>query len=134
MWSLILEKLNAMNSACHFFSHLLFGFSTWRNETMKNSLGWQFLKIPHCRILFFENHDDHCFLWDLGLWILTIWPSHSYTLVYCRPIHLNSIELQSTNNDPYIPPKRLILPLQLLYPYSPCGHFDWNFFYKLWGW
>jgi hypothetical protein len=45
---------------------------------------------------------------------LTMQPSHSYALAYCRPIHLISIEFQNIDNDPGSPPKKLFLPLQLL--------------------
>jgi hypothetical protein len=41
-------------------------------------------------------------------------PSHYYTLTYCRPFHLISIEFQNINNDQGNPPKKLLLPLRLL--------------------
>jgi hypothetical protein len=52
-------------------------------------------RYPLVEIILYENQDDICFLWDLGLWILTIQPSHSYTLAYCKPFHLISIEFQN---------------------------------------
>jgi hypothetical protein len=82
-------------------------------------------------IIFYENQDGICFLWDLGLWILTIQPSHSYTLAYCRPIYLISIEFQNIENNQGSLPKKHFLPLQLLSSCNPWGHFDWDFFYKL---
>jgi hypothetical protein len=54
---------------------------------------------PLVEIIFYENQDGICFLWDLGLWILTIQPFHSYTLAYCRPIHLISIEFQNIEKN-----------------------------------
>jgi hypothetical protein len=42
----------------------------------------------------------------LGFEILTIQPFHSYTLAYCRPIHLISIEFQNIDNDLGYPPKK----------------------------
>jgi hypothetical protein len=36
---------------------------------------------------------------------LTIQPSHFYTLAYCGPIHLISIEVQNIHNDPGSAPK-----------------------------
>jgi hypothetical protein len=58
-------------------------------------------------IIFHENQDGICFLWDLELWILTIQPSHSCTLAYCRPIHLISIEFQNIDNNLDFPPNFL---------------------------
>jgi hypothetical protein len=40
----------------------------------------KFLKVPLVKIIFYENQDGISFLWDLGLWILTIQPFYSYTL------------------------------------------------------
>jgi hypothetical protein len=56
-------------------------------------------KVPLVEVIFYENQDGNCFLWDLGFWILTIQPSHSYTLAYYRPFHLISIEFQNIDND-----------------------------------
>jgi hypothetical protein len=66
----------------------------------------KFLKVPPCRNDFYEKQDGICFLWDLGLWILTIQPSHSYTLAYCKPIQLISIEFQNKNNNQGSLPKK----------------------------
>jgi hypothetical protein len=65
-------------------------------------------RYPFVEIIFYENQNGICFLWDIGLWILTIQPSHSYTLAYCRPIHLTSIEFQNIDNDHSSPPKKII--------------------------
>jgi hypothetical protein len=66
------------------------------------------------QVIFYENQDGICFLWDLGLRILTVQPSHFYTLAYCRPIHLISIKFQNIENNYGSLPKKLFLPLQLL--------------------
>jgi hypothetical protein len=57
-------------------------------------------------IIFYENQDGICFLWDLGLWILTIQPSHSYTLANCGLIQLISIEFQNIEKQPWLPTKK----------------------------
>jgi hypothetical protein len=64
-----------------------------------------FSRYPLVELIFYENEDGICFLWDLRLWILTIQPSHSYTLAYCRPIHLISIEFQNIDNNQESLPK-----------------------------
>jgi hypothetical protein len=46
----------------------------------------------------FFSQGHFCFLWDLGLWVLTIGPSHSYSLAYSIATHLISIEFQNINN------------------------------------
>jgi hypothetical protein len=81
---------------------------TWRKsclQTLRNSYGvinlWRY---PFVEIILYENQDGICFLWDLGLWILTIQPSHSYTLPYCRPTHPISIEFQNIDNYQGSPP------------------------------
>jgi hypothetical protein len=74
----------------------------------------KFLKVSLVKIIFYKNQDGICFLWDLRLWILTTQPSHSYTLAYCRPIHLISIEFQKIDNDQALAPRKLFLLLQLL--------------------
>jgi hypothetical protein len=56
-----------------------------------------FSRYPLLEIIFNKNQNGICFLWDLGLWILTIQPSHSHTLAYCRPFHLISIEFLLTS-------------------------------------
>jgi hypothetical protein len=70
----------------------------------------KFLKVSPCKHYFYENQNGICFLWDLGLWILTIQPSHFYTLAYCRPIHLVFIEFQNIDNNQGSPPKKLFFP------------------------
>jgi hypothetical protein len=45
-------------------------------------------------IILYKNQDGVFFLWHLVLWILSIQPSHYYTLAYCRPIFLISIEFK----------------------------------------
>jgi hypothetical protein len=67
-------------------------------------------RYPLVEIIFYENQDGICFLWDLGLWILTILPSHSYTLAYCRSFHLISIEFQNIDIDQGNPPKKTFFP------------------------
>jgi hypothetical protein len=58
-----------------------------------------FSRYSLVEIIIYENHDGICFLWDLGLWILTMQPSDYYTLAYCRPIFLISIEFQNIDNN-----------------------------------
>jgi hypothetical protein len=57
-----------------------------------------FSRYPLVEIILYENQDDIFFLWDLGLWTLTIQPSHSFTLAYCRLIFLIFIEFQNIDN------------------------------------
>ena len=59
----------------------------------------QLLKVLPCKIIFFENQDDLCFLWDFGLQILTPWPFHFFPLAYFKPIHLISIKFQNIENN-----------------------------------
>jgi hypothetical protein len=96
IWSPILEIFSAMNSALYFLHIYCLDFHLKKNILPSNfeKILWSnnFLKVPPCRNYFYENQDGFCFLWDLGLWILTIQPSHSYTLANCRPIHIISIE------------------------------------------
>jgi hypothetical protein len=134
-------KSNSRNLKCYefstsFSSHLPFRFSLEEKhlafKLWEDSMEFKFLKVSLVEIIFYENQDGVCFLWDLGLWILTIQPSHSYILANCRPIHLISIEFQNIENNHDSLPKELFLPLQLLWSYNPCGHFEWDFFYKLW--
>jgi hypothetical protein len=134
-------KSDFRNFECYEFStsfslHLSFRFSLEEKknclQTLRSSSGvislWRY---PIVEIIFYENQNGICFLWDLGLWILTIQSSHSYTLAHCRPIHLISIEFQNIDNDQGFPPKKLFLPLQLLWSCNPWSHFDWDFFYTL---
>jgi hypothetical protein len=73
-----------------------------------------FSRYPLVEIILYDNQDGICFLWDLGLWILTIQPSHSYTLACCRPIHLIllNFKILTTIWTPHH--KKLFFPLQLL--------------------
>jgi hypothetical protein len=64
-------------------------------------------RYPFVEIIFYENQDGICFLWDLRLWILTIQPLHSYTLACCRPIYLIFVEFQNIDNNASSPPKIL---------------------------
>jgi hypothetical protein len=117
-------KSDFRNLKCYEFStsfslHLPFGFP--HEEKILAFNLWEkfygvtsFSRYLLVEIIFYENQDGTCFLWDLGLWILTIQPSHSYTLAYCSPFHLISIEFQNIDNDQGNPPKKLFLPLQLL--------------------
>jgi hypothetical protein len=100
----------------HFiFFTSIFQIFAWRKksclQTLRSSYGvislWRY---PLVEIIFYENQDGIFFLWDLRLWILSIQPSHSYTLAYCRPIHLISIEFQNIDNNQSSPPKKLFLP------------------------
>jgi hypothetical protein len=126
-----------MNSALHFLHIHCSDFHLKKKILPLNfeKLLWsnKFMKVPPCRNYFLMHllRNGICFLWDLGLWILTIQPSHSYTLAYCRPIHQISIEFQNIDNDQGCPTKKLFFPLQLLWSCNPWGHFDWDFFYTL---
>jgi hypothetical protein len=115
---LILEFFGAMDSTLHFLHIYRLSFYLKKKILPSNfeKILWnnKFFKVPLVEIIFYENQDGICFLWNLGLWILTIQTSHSYTLAYCRPIHLNSIEFQSIDNNPDFLPKKLFFPLQLL--------------------
>jgi hypothetical protein len=87
-----------------FSSHLSFRFPLEEKKSCLKTLRRSynvisFSRYPLIEIIFYENQNGICFLWDLGLWILSIQPSHSYTLVYYRPIHLISIEFQNIENN-----------------------------------
>jgi hypothetical protein len=107
-----------MNSALHILHIYGLDFHLKKNILPSNfeKILWsnKFLKFPLVEIIFYENQDGIYFLWDLGLWILTIQPSHSYTLANCRPIDLISIEFQNIENNQGSLPKKLFLPLKLL--------------------
>jgi hypothetical protein len=136
-------KSNFRNLKCYGFStsfslHVPFRFPLEGRKSCLQPLrrfhgGTSSSWYPLVGIIFYENEDGICFLWDLGLWILTIQPSHSYTLAYCRPIHLISIEFQNIENNQGSLLKKPSLPLQLLWTCNPWGRFDWDFFYKLLG-
>jgi hypothetical protein len=70
----------------------------------------KFLKIPPCRNYFLWKSRWHLLLKRPWLWILTIQPSHYCTLVYCRPIHLISIEFQNIDNNLGSPPNFFFPP------------------------
>jgi hypothetical protein len=107
-----------MNSALYFLHIYHLDFHLMKNilPSIFEKILWsnKFLKVPPLETILYENQDCIFFLWDLGLWILTTQPSHSYTLAYCRPIHLISIEFQNIDNDQGSSRKNLFLPLQLL--------------------
>jgi hypothetical protein len=102
-------KSDSRNLKCYefsssFSSHLLFRFPLEEKkscfQTLRRFYGAiRFSRYPLVEMIFYENQDGICFLWDLRLWILTIQPSHSYTLAYCRPIQLISIDFQNIDND-----------------------------------
>jgi hypothetical protein len=99
-----------MNLACHFFHIYQLFFHLKKRyclQTLRRFYGvTRYLLVE---LIFFETQDDLCILWELGVWILTTWPSHSYTLAYCRPIHLISIEFQNIDNNLGTLPKKLFL-------------------------
>jgi hypothetical protein len=107
-----LEIFSAMNSVLHFLHIYYFNFHWRKNsclQTLKRFFGVTgFSRYPLVEIILYDNQDGICFLWDLRFWILTIQPSHSYTLAYCRPIHLISIEFENIDNDPSSPPKNFL--------------------------
>jgi hypothetical protein len=98
-----------------FSSHLPLDFHLKKKsclQTLKRFYGiTSFSRYPLVKIILYENQDGICFLWDLGLWILTIQPSHSYTLANCRPFHLISIEFQNIENNHGSLPEKRFLPL-----------------------
>jgi hypothetical protein len=106
------RNLKCCEFSTSFSSHLRFRFPLEGKNLAFEKILWsnRFLKVPLVEIIFYENQGDICFLWDLGLWILTMQPSHSYTLAYRRPIHLLSIEFQNIDNDQGNPPKKLFFP------------------------
>jgi hypothetical protein len=75
-----------MNSALHFLhiSRLDFHLKKKILPSIFEKILWnnKSFKVPLEEIIFYENQNGICFLWDLVLWILTIQPSHSYTLAY----------------------------------------------------
>jgi hypothetical protein len=101
-----------MNSALHFLHIYSLDFHLKKKtclQTLRRFYGvTSFSRYPLIEIIFYENQDVICFLWDLGLWMLTtgIQPSHFYTLAYCRPFHLISIEFQNIDNDQGSSPKK----------------------------
>jgi hypothetical protein len=98
----ILEIFSAMNSVLHFFHIYNLDFYLKIKILPSNfeKILWsnKFLKVL-VKIIFYENQDGIFFSWDLRLWILTIQPSHFYSLAYFRPIHVISIEFQSIDSD-----------------------------------
>jgi hypothetical protein len=99
----ILEIFVSMNSALHILHIYHLDFHLKKKSCLQNLRRFygitSTLRYPLVEIIFYENQDGICFLWDIGLWILTIQPSHSYTLAYYRPFHLISIEFQNIDND-----------------------------------
>jgi hypothetical protein len=113
-------KSDFRNFSCYefstsFSSHLPLDFHLKKKsclQTLKRFYGiTSFSRYPLVKIILYENQDGICFLWDLGLWILTIQPSHSYTLANCRPFHLISIEFQNIENNHGSLPEKRFLPL-----------------------
>jgi hypothetical protein len=101
-----------------FSSHLPFRFPLKKKflPSIFKKILWsnKSFKVPPCKNYFLWKSRWHFLLIDLGLRILTTQPSHFYTLAYCRPLHLISIEFQNIDNDQGNPPKKLFFPLQLL--------------------
>jgi hypothetical protein len=96
------RNFKCYESSTSFSSHLPFRFPLEKKfcpQTLRRFY-WviSFSRYLLVEIIFYENQDGICFLWDLGLWILTIQTSHSYTLAYCKPIHLIFIEFQNIDN------------------------------------
>jgi hypothetical protein len=76
-----------MNSVLHFLHIYCLDFYYKKKKsclkTLRRFYGvTSFSRYLLVEIIFYKNQDGICFLWDLGLWILTIQPSHSYTLAY----------------------------------------------------
>jgi hypothetical protein len=98
-----LEVFSAMNLALHslYIYHLDFHLKERSfPQTLKRFYGvTSFSRYFLIEIILYKNQDGICFLWGLELWILIIQPSHPYTLAYCRPILLISIEFQNIDND-----------------------------------
>jgi hypothetical protein len=109
------RNLNCYEFSTSYSSHLPFRFPL-KGKNLAFKILWsnKFLKVTPCRNYFLWKSRWHLLLMRLGLWILSIQPSHSYTLPYCRPIHLISIEFQNIDNNQGNPPKNVFLPLQLL--------------------
>ena len=90
--------------------------SNWRKfsclQTLRRFYGViSLLRYFLVGIILFENQDDLCFLWGLGLWLLTTQSFQSYILAYFRSIYLIFIEFQNIDNNLGNPPKKLFLPL-----------------------
>jgi hypothetical protein len=108
-----------MNLTCHFLYIYCLDFCVKKifllPKPKKILWGNKFLKVPPRRNVLVENQNNFCFLWDLGLWILTTQPSHSYTLAYCRHVHLIFVEFQNIDNNPCIPPKTFFFSFNCYY-------------------
>jgi hypothetical protein len=96
------------------FSNLPFRFPLEEKKSCLQSLRrlsrvTSFSRYPLVEIIVYENQDDLCFLWDCRFWILTTQPSHFYTLAYCWPIYLISIEFQNIDNNLGSPSKKTFL-------------------------
>jgi hypothetical protein len=74
-WSPILEFFSAMNLALHFLHIYRLDFYSKKNILSSNfeKILWvtSFSRYPLVEIIFYENQDGICFLWDIRLWILT---------------------------------------------------------------
>ena len=108
---------NAITSTRHslqiYYLDFPFNEIVFPSNSKKTLWSNKFSKYPFINIIFWKSN-WLCFLWDLGLQILATWSSHSYTLAYCWPIHLISIEFQNINNNRLTSPKYFFLSLQLL--------------------
>jgi hypothetical protein len=100
-----------MNSVLHFLHIYRLDFHLKKTsclQTLRRFHGViSFSRYPFVEIIFYENQDGICFLWDLGFWILTIQPSHSFTLANCRPIYPPNLYWISKHwKQPWLPTKK----------------------------
>jgi hypothetical protein len=110
---------SAMNSTLHFLYiyHLDFLLKKKILPSIFEKILWsiKFLKVPSCWNCFFIKIKMTFTSYEtMGFKSWLHKPSRSYTLAYCRPIHLISIEFQNIDNDLGSSPKKLFLLLQLL--------------------
>ena len=107
-------KNSTIDSTFHF--HLVFHFKRifLPSNSKKILQSKKSFKVPPCIIIFWKSR-WHFLLMRHGLWILTTWPSHSYALAYCRPVHLISIELQSIGNNLSTRPKNFLFYFNCYY-------------------
>jgi hypothetical protein len=108
-----------MNSAIHSLHINHLDFYLKKNILPSNfeKILWsnKFLKVSPCRNYFLWKSRWHLLLMRPWALILTLQPSHSYTLANCRPIHLISIEFQNIENNHGSLPKKRFLLVQLLW-------------------
>jgi hypothetical protein len=110
-----LEIFSAMNSIGHFLHIYLLNFPLEEIFLQSNSIKIQ--GVPP-RIIFLKIKMTFTTLCNLGFWILTTWPFHSYTLAYYRPIHLINTEFQSIDNNPST------LLINFFFPFNCYNHVD----------